>query len=259
MALVVAVLAVALPMAHAQTVPLDGADLDLRYEGVGVSVESAVLDDIGSVDLEVSVDDASTLRVTIPEGVFGSLDPSRVDVLANFAPAQFDAISSDSDLTISIQVDVTTRTVQIIYDDVAGSSEPAQPPEALPEETPPEEPPAETPPEVVPPPPAAPPATVPPEPSEELPAEIPPEPVQSESAIQCGEGTYLEDGACVPSCGPGLALQDGVCVVSASAPAASPANTRADLAYGAAAGFAVAFAVMIVLWIMARASRRQHA
>lgn len=250
MALVVAVLAVALPMAHAQTVPLDGADLDLRYEGVGVSVESAVLDDIGSVDLEVSVDDASTLRVTIPEGVFGSLDPSRVDVLANFAPAQFDAISSDSDLTISIQVDVTTRTVQIIYDDVAGSSEPAQPPEALP---------AETPPEVVPPPPAAPPATVPPEPSEELPAEIPPEPVQSESAIRCGEGTYLEDGACVPSCGPGLALQDGVCVVSASAPAASPANTRADLAYGAAAGFAVAFAVMIVLWIMARASRRQHA
>ena len=266
---VLAAVLVVLPAAYAQTVSLQGADLDLRYEGAGIVVESAVLDDIGSVDLDVSVDDVSTLRVTIPESVFGSMDPSRVDVLANFAPVQFDTVSSDSGLIVSIQVDVTTRTVQIIYDDVSGSSEPERPPGAPPVQTPPEEvPPTETPPGEVSPPepptttppgevsPPEPPTTTPPQ-AVSPPAETPPEPEIAESAIRCGEGTYLEDGACVPSCGPGLVLQGQICVV-ASAPA-SPANTRADLVYGAAAGFAVAFAVMIVLWIMARASRHQHA
>ena len=254
--MLVTVLAVVLPVAYAQTVPLQGADLDLRYEGVGIVVESAILDDIGSVDLEVSADDDSTLRVTIPQGVFGSIDPSRVDVLANFTPAQFDAVSQDSDLILSIQVDVTTRTIQIIYDDTTNSSESTQLPDTPPDQMPPEIPPPKPPEEVSPPP--EPPTTTPPPAVSPPPIETPPEPVQiSESAIRCGAGTYLEDGACVPSCGPGLVLQGDICVV-VSAPASST-NTRVDLVFGAAAGFVVAFAVMIVLWIMARASRRQQA
>ena len=71
----------------------------------------------------------------------------------------------------------------------------------------------------------------------------------------CGEGTYELDGVCVASCGPGLVLSGEVCVPAASPPAA---NTARDLVYGTAAGFAVAFAAVIILWMMARASRSQQ-
>ena len=269
--LAAAVLAAVLPAAHAQTVPVEGADLDISYSGDGIVVESAVLDAIGSIDLEVTVDDASTLQVTIPEGMFDSLDPSRVEVLADFVPVTFDASADGSGLQVSFDVDVTTTIVQIIYDDGAGpvaavppGPEPPDPEpvrEAPPEpETPDPEPAADA---VQPDPEPPAPADVQPPARQDAqpdPAPAPPEPrpEPDDPAIKCGEGTYLRDGACVPSCGPGLVLRDDVCVVAPTA-APAPANTRTDLVYGVGAGFAVAFAVLIVLWAMARASRRQHA
>lgn len=267
--LTAAVLAAVLPAAYAQTVPVEGADLNISYSGDGIVVESAVLDAIGSIDLEVTVDDASTLQITIPEGMFDSLDPSRIEVLADFVPVAFDASADGTGLQVSFDVDVTTAIVQIIYDDGAGPAvavptEPAQPdpepareaPPAPAREAPPPEPetPDQEPAREAPP---APPAVQP----DAQPAPPPPDvprPEPDDPATKCGEGTYLRDGACVPSCGPGLVLRNDVCVVAPGA-APAPANTRTDLVYGVGAGFAVAFAVLIVLWAMARASRRQHA
>ena len=265
-------LAAAAPAAYAQTVQVDGTDHQIEYSGAGVRVSGAVLDATDSLDLDVSADDDATLRITVPAGIFGSSNPSGVDVLVDFRPAEFEVERDGSDLVVSVQLDVASATVQILYDDQAGSPEPpAEPPEPEPVVEPPAPEPA-APPAAVPPAsqpsapePAAPPAAVPPasQPSAPEPAappgEAPPPatapPAEPASSVVCGQGTYERDGVCVPSCGPGLVLSGEACV---PARPASGADQSRDLVYGTAVGFAVAFAALIIFWIMARASRNQQ-
>lgn len=277
-------LAAAVPSAYAQTVPVDGTDYEIDYSGAGVDVAGAVLDATGSLDIDVTADDDATLRITVPSEIFGSSDPSLVDVLVNFRPATFDAERDGSDISISVQLDVASSVVQILYDDLgAGTPEPAPPTE--PEPAPPADPadpepdpapPSEPDPEPAPPAPAPadpePPAPADPEPPAPAdPAPAPttpappappaapepaaPAPAPRDGSIVCGEGTYERDGVCVPSCGPGLVLSGEVCV---PADRPSSASLPRDLVYGIAAGFAVAFAAVIILWMMARASRSQQ-
>ena len=259
-------LAAAAPAAYAQTVQVDGTDHQIEYSGAGVRVSGAVLDATDSLDLDVSADDDATLRITVPAGIFGSSNPSGVDVLVDFRPAEFEVERDGSDLVVSVQLDVASGTVQILYDDQAGAPEPpAEPPEPEPVVEPPEPEPT-TPPVAVPPtppepepttPPAAvPPASQPPaaEPAAP-PAPQPAPPAEPANSIVCGQGTYERDGVCVPSCGPGLVLSGEACV---PARPASGADQSRDLVYGTAVGFAVAFAALIIFWIMARASRTQQ-
>ena len=291
-------LAAAVPVAHAQTVPVDGTDYQIGYSGAGVEVSGAVLDATGSLDIDVSADDDATLRITVPSEIFGSSDPSRVDVLVDFGTAQFEAERDGSDIVISVMLDVASFAVQILYDDLgAGTPEPAPPatppdPEPAtppdPEPATPPDPEPATPPDPEPatppdPEPATPPdpePATPPDPEPATPAPATPEPAPpatppdpepadpaqpttptatpappAAGSVVCGEGTYELDGVCVASCGPGLVLSGEVCVPAASPPAA---NTARDLVYGTAAGFAVAFAAVIILWMMARASRSQQ-
>ena len=111
-------LVAAVPAAHAQTVPVDGADYQIGYSGAGVEVSGAVLDATGSLDIDVSADDDATLRITVPSEIFGSSDPSRVDVLVDFGTAQFEAERDGSDIVISVMLDVASFAVQILYDDL---------------------------------------------------------------------------------------------------------------------------------------------
>ena len=264
-------LAAAAPAAYAQTVQVDGTDHQIEYSGAGVRVSGAVLDATDSLDLDVSADDDATLRITVPAGIFGSSNPSGVDVLVDFRPAEFEVERDGSDLVVSVQLDVASGTVQILYDDQAGAPEPpAEPPEPEPVVEPPEPEPT-TPPVAVPPtppepepttPPAAvPPASQPPAaepaapPAAAPPAPQPAPPAEPANSIVCGQGTYERDGVCVPSCGPGLVLSGEACV---PARPASGADQSRDLVYGTAVGFAVAFAALIIFWIMARASRTQQ-
>ena len=276
-------LAAAVPAAHAQTVPVDGTDYQIGYSGAGVEVSGAVLDATGSLDLDVSADDDATLRITVPSEIFGSSDPSRVDVLVDFGTAEFEAERDGSDIVISVMIDVASFAVQILYDDLgAGTPEPAPPATPPPATTAPPDPEPATPapadpspdpqpatpappdPEPATPAPADPspdpqPATpAPPDPEPATPTPAPPAPPAAPPAagsVVCGEGTYERDGVCVASCGPGLVLSGEVCVPAAPQPAA---NLPRDLVYGTAAGFAVAFAAVIILWMMARASRAQQ-
>ena len=277
-------LAAAVPAAYAQTVPVDGTDYEIGYSGAGVDVSGAVLDATGSLDIDVTADDDATLRLTVPSEIFGSSDPSLIDVLVNFRTAAFEAELDGSDISISVQLDVASSVVQILYDDLgAGTPEPAPPADPEPDPAPPADPePADPQPDPAPPsdpepdpapapsPTPAPADPEPPAPADPAPTPSPtpapapappatpappaPAPV-SGGSIVCGDGTYERDGVCVASCGPGLVLSGDVCV-----PAAQPsgANPTRDLVYGTAAGFAVAFAAVIVLWMMARASRSQQ-
>ena len=272
-------LVAAVPAVHAQTVPVDGTDYQIGYSGAGVEVSGAVLDATGSLDIDVSADDDATLRITVPSEIFGSSDPSRVDVLVDFGTAQFEAERDGSDIVISVMLDVASFAVQILYDDLgAGTPEPAPPatpPDPEPATPPDPEPatPAPATPEPAPPatPPDPEPATPAPATPEPAPPATPPDPEPTDPAqpttptatpappaagsVVCGEGTYELDGVCVASCGPGLVLSGEACVPAAPPPAA---NTARDLVYGTAAGFAVAFAAVIILWMMARASRAQQ-
>ena len=252
-------LAAAVPAAHAQTVPVDGTDYQIGYSGAGVEVSGAVLDATGSLDLDVSADDDATLRITVPSEIFGSSDPSRVDVLVDFGTAEFEAERDGSDIVISVMIDVASFAVQILYDDLgAGTPEPAPPATPPPATTAPPDPEPATPAPADPSPDPQPATPAPPDPEPATPTPAPPAPPAAPPAagsVVCGEGTYERDGVCVASCGPGLVLSGEVCVPAAPPPAA---NLPRDLVYGTAAGFAVAFAAVIILWMMARASRAQQ-
>ena len=73
---------------------------------------------------------------------------------------------------------------------------------------------------------------------------------------QCGEGTVLKDGACIldESCGSGTILKDGECVVERSGFDIN-LPSMFDLYYGAGFAFAIAFAVIVILGLIARASK----
>ena len=73
---------------------------------------------------------------------------------------------------------------------------------------------------------------------------------------QCGEGTILKDGECVldQTCGPGTILSDGECVVEKSG-FGIELPPMYDFYYGAGFAIAIAFGVIVILGLIARASK----
>ena len=67
------------------------------------------------------------------------------------------------------------------------------------------------------------------------------------AAEKCGEGTHLEDGACV--------LDETVSVESTSAPSTSSAETVSSWIYSITFPLLIAFVIAILLYLISRASR----
>ncbi len=74
---------------------------------------------------------------------------------------------------------------------------------------------------------------------------------ESAAAEKCGEGTHLEDGACV--------LDETVSVESTSAPSTSSAETVSTWIYSITFPVLIAFVIAIFLYLISRASRRKTA
>ena len=74
---------------------------------------------------------------------------------------------------------------------------------------------------------------------------------ESAAAEKCGEGTHLEDGACV--------LDETVSVESTSAPSTSSAETVSSWIYSITFAVLIAFIIAIFLYLISRASRRKTA
>ena len=72
---------------------------------------------------------------------------------------------------------------------------------------------------------------------------------ESAAAEKCGEGTHLEDGACV--------LDETVSVESTSAPSTSSAETVSTWIYSITFPALIAFVIAIFLYLISRASRRK--
>ena len=77
------------------------------------------------------------------------------------------------------------------------------------------------------------------------------EAVEAAEAEKCGEGTHLEDGACV--------LDETVSVESTSAPSTSSAETVSSWIYSITFAVLIAFIIAIFLYLISRASRRKTA
>ena len=75
------------------------------------------------------------------------------------------------------------------------------------------------------------------------------EAAEAEAAEKCGEGTHLEDGACV--------LDETVSVESTSAPSTSSAETVSSWVYSITFAVLIAFVIAILLFLISRASRRK--
>ncbi|SVB24538.1 uncharacterized protein METZ01_LOCUS177392 [marine metagenome] len=75
------------------------------------------------------------------------------------------------------------------------------------------------------------------------------EAVEAAEAEKCGEGTHLEDGACV--------LDETVSVESTSAPSTSSAETVSSWIYSITFAVLIAFIIAIFLYLISRASRRK--
>ena len=73
--------------------------------------------------------------------------------------------------------------------------------------------------------------------------------LEAEAAEKCGEGTHLEDGACV--------LDETVSVESTSAPSTSSAETVSSWIYSITFPLLIAFVIAILLYLISRASRRK--
>ena len=71
------------------------------------------------------------------------------------------------------------------------------------------------------------------------------------AAEKCGEGTHLEDGACV--------LDETVSVESTSAPTTSSAETVSSWIHSITFAVLIAFVIAIFLYLISRASRRKTA
>ena len=74
---------------------------------------------------------------------------------------------------------------------------------------------------------------------------------ESAAAEKCGEGTHLEDGACV--------LDETVSVESTSAPTTSSAETVSSWIHSITFAVLIAFVIAIFLYLISRASRRKTA
>ena len=74
---------------------------------------------------------------------------------------------------------------------------------------------------------------------------------EATAAEKCGEGTHLEDGACV--------LDETVSVESTSAPSTSSAETVSSWIYSITFAVLIAFIIAIFLYLISRASRRKTA
>ena len=72
---------------------------------------------------------------------------------------------------------------------------------------------------------------------------------ESAAAEKCGEGTHLEDGACV--------LDETVSVESTSATSPSSAETVSSWIYSITFPLLIAFVIAILLYLISRASRRK--
>ena len=75
------------------------------------------------------------------------------------------------------------------------------------------------------------------------------EAVEAAEAEKCGEGTHLEDGACV--------LDETVSVESTSATSPSSAETVSSWIYSITFPLLIAFVIAILLYLISRASRRK--
>jgi len=75
------------------------------------------------------------------------------------------------------------------------------------------------------------------------------EAVEAAEAEKCGEGTHLEDGACV--------LDETVSVESTSTPSTSSAETVSTWIYSITFPALIAFVIAIFLYLISRASRRK--
>ena len=75
------------------------------------------------------------------------------------------------------------------------------------------------------------------------------EAAEAEAAEKCGEGTHLEDGACV--------LDETVSVESTSATSPSSAETVSSWIYSITFPLLIAFVIAILLYLISRASRRK--
>ena len=77
------------------------------------------------------------------------------------------------------------------------------------------------------------------------------EAAEADAAEKCGEGTHLEDGACV--------LDETVSVESTSAPSTSSAETVNSWIHSITFAVLIAFVIAIFLYLISRASRRKTA
>ena len=75
------------------------------------------------------------------------------------------------------------------------------------------------------------------------------EAAEADAAEKCGEGTHLEDGACV--------LDETVSVESTSATSPSSAETVSSWIYSITFPLLIAFVIAILLYLISRASRRK--
>lgn len=75
---------------------------------------------------------------------------------------------------------------------------------------------------------------------------------------ECGLGTVLKGDKCVVVCGPGTELVDGKCQAIETAPVpdvSTPKGIGKELVYGIIASFVIAGAVIIILGLIAKASK----
>ncbi len=286
---VIAMLVAVAPSAYAETVSvsIDGTSHDIEYVGANVSINSADIDaDFVSIIFGVDAAAGGTLEITFPRDVFDSEFDGADDpfiVIADGAESDFSEIgTTPTSRTLSISVEAGTQEVEIVGT-IFGKGLPA---EDDPATCPADYAPVcgvdgttysnmcslDT-------------AGVALDNTGEC--QVQPDPVPA-----CGEGTVLRDGTCVPACGPGLVLEDGACVLEQTdtacgpglvledgvcvleqtdtAPAEDPApiagvaepevqtqssGSGMDFAYGTVAAFVIAFIVVILLGLVAWASR----
>lgn len=245
------------------SVEVDGTTYEVSYDATGLDVNEMQADTLtSSLTVLVSTTDvSSTLVITLERSFFDSkvdgADESFV-VLADFDEAEFSEETTDIARTLTITVPSGTSSIDIIGTELGSQEETPQVPEEPAEEPPVEEPeaPAETPVEE---PPAA-----EPEPPVETPTEEPQTPTETpaeteESAMQCGPGTVLKDGACVldETCGPGTILKDGQCVLDEAPQETTTRSFATELVAPIVAAFVIAFVIMIILWAIGKAGGRK--
>ncbi|MDC4231253.1 MAG: hypothetical protein M8319_02870, partial [Nitrosopumilus sp.] len=225
----------------------------LEYTGTGMTV-SGIDADLDFISLLLTVDvteSTGNLHIVLPRHVLDSTyqgaDDAFIILVDGDEPSFTESETDSQSRTLDITLPAGTEEVEIIgsvFNSPMVSAEETMEEETMEEETMEEETMEEE--------------TMEEETMEEETMEET-EIVDSTPKTQCGPGTVLKNGACVldERCGPGTVLKDGACVVE-SVPQSSGASVNIvgkEMIVGVVAAFVVAIAIIIVLGLMAKASK----